>query len=154
MNYTEVVLVKNEYATTECNVNPFHVSTWIGGIELNPSSDTWIETRKTKRPLDIEGSYTSAMQQLNIDTNTGLSPIDWGAWETTWSGVTDQSTSDPVFTSQTGSTLVEQNSFQSGGFVNNGQNFGIPITTTNTFQNSFINFSNQTTTTTTNQSRQ
>ncbi len=154
LNYTEAVLVKNEYATTECNVNPFHVSTWIGGIELNPSSDTWIETRKTKRPLDVEGSYTSAMQQLNADTNTGLSPIDWGAWETTWSGVTDQSISDPIFTSQTGSTLVGQNSVQSGGFTNDGQFFGIPITTTNTFQNSFINFSNQTTTTTTNQSRQ
>ena len=152
LKYTDVEYVKNKYATRFVNVNPFNVVNWIGTIELNPSSDTWIETRKTEKTADIEGSYNSAIQQLSVDTNTGLSPIDWGSWETTWTGI-QQSQGPTVFSSQTGTSLLSESSFQSGGFTNDGQNFGIPITTAQTFQDSFINFSNQTSITTRNQTR-
>ena len=150
LKYSDVEYVKNRYATRTENVNPFNVVNWIGSIQLNPSSDTWIDTKRTERTSDIEGSYNSAIQQLNIDTNTGLSPTDWGAWETTWTG-TQQSNGPVVFSSQTGSQLITQSDNRAGGFIPGA---GIPINTTQVFQDSFINFSNQTTITTRNQTRQ
>ena len=86
LNYKEVEYTKNQFATRSENVNPFNVINWIGSIQLNPSSDTWIETRRTERTNDVQGSYSSTIQQLGVDSNTGLSPIDWGSWETNWTG--------------------------------------------------------------------
>jgi len=43
---------------------PFAVVNWIGAIELNPATDTWIETRGTKRTVDQEGNYSTTIQQL------------------------------------------------------------------------------------------
>jgi len=86
LNYTNKVYTENKFATRTENVNPFNTPSWIGSIELNPSTDTWVETRKTERTQDIEGNYNSTIEQLGVDTNTGLSPIDWNAWETNWTG--------------------------------------------------------------------
>jgi len=86
LNYRDVVYIENNFATRTENINPFNTPSWIGSIELNPSTDTWIETRRSERVEDIEGSFTSAMQQLGVDSNTGLSPINWGSWETNWTG--------------------------------------------------------------------
>ena len=86
LDYSEVVFTENKFATRTENVNPFNTPTWIGSIELNPYTDTWIETRRTERVDDIEGSYASTIQQLGVDTNTGLSPVNWNAWETNWTG--------------------------------------------------------------------
>ena len=35
--------------------------------------------------VDIDAGFTQAMQQLAVDPNTGLAPIQWGGWEETWS---------------------------------------------------------------------
>lgn len=34
------------------------------------------------------------MQQLGVDGNTGLSPVTWGSWETTWTGTKEVSRSN------------------------------------------------------------
>jgi hypothetical protein len=146
LNYSEVEYTKNQFATRSENVNPFNVINWIGSIQLNPSSDTWNETRKTERTYDVEGSYGSTIQELGVDSNTGLSPIDWNAWETTWTG---SSTSDgPTLARlQTGST--------SSTTTSDPQRRGRRrVTDTTTTVSDFIEFRNQTVTTTTNQSRQ
>lgn len=87
LNYNHIQYTKNQFATRIVNVNPFNVPVWIGSIELNPSTDTWIETRLTTRVEDVEGTYQTAIDQLGADTNTGLSPINWNAWETNWTGI-------------------------------------------------------------------
>jgi hypothetical protein len=89
LNYTDVEYISNPFATRVENVNPFNVINWVGTIELNPSSDDWVETRKLgDRSIGgFEGDYLEAITRLNADINTGLSPIEWGAWETTWTGV-------------------------------------------------------------------
>ena len=71
LKYTDVEFLKNSFATRIENVNPFAVVNWIGAIELNPATDTWIETRGTKRTVDQEGNYSTTIQQLGVDTNTG-----------------------------------------------------------------------------------
>ena len=88
LNYTDTVFVKNEFATRIENVTPFLVTSYSGIIELNPSSDTWVNTRKIEpNRVRIEGSYSSTIQQLQIDQSTGFSPIDWASWQTDWIGV-------------------------------------------------------------------
>mgnify|MGYP002640624080 CR=1 FL=1 len=89
LNYNDEIYTKNQFATRAVNVNPFNIPVWIGSIELNPSTDTWIETRLTTRTEDVEGTYKNAIAQLGADTNTGLSPINWNSWETNWTGVTN-----------------------------------------------------------------
>ena len=152
LKYTDVSYVKNNFGTRFENVNPFHVVNWIGQIELNPATDNWIETKGSSKIIDQEGTYTTTMQQLGVDSNTGLSPITWGSWETTWTG------------SQVTST-ANMGRFQSGtsvtGSTSNTQNIRVSKkvrrvqeTTVTTNRDTFTSFENVTTLTTNRQSRQ
>jgi len=86
LDYTEVAYINQSLSTRTENVNPFAVITWIGGVELNPNSDVWLnERRLDSNVVDIDAGFTSAMQQLGVDPNTGFAPIQWGGWEETWS---------------------------------------------------------------------
>ena len=149
LKYSDVEFLKNTFATRIENVNPFAVVNWIGAIELNPATDTWVETKGTKKTVDQEGNYETSIQQLGVDTNTGLSPIDWGAWETTWTGTR------VVARRNMGSIHVgsrEIGRSESRGGFQSGR--GIPITTRRTFRDQYTNFTNVTTLTTTKQARQ
>jgi len=139
LKYTDVSYLKNNFGTRFENINPFHVVNWIGQIELNPSTDTWLETKGSSRVIDQEGTFTATLRQLNVDSNTGISPITWGSWETTWTGSQVTSTANmgriDLGTSVVGTT---QNWWSS----------------TTTFRDTFTNFQNVTTLTTNRQSRQ
>jgi len=148
LNYTDTVYLENKFATRIVNVNPFAVVNWIGQVELNPATDTWIETRRTSATYDIEGSFNSTMGITGADSNTGLSPIDWGAWETTWTG--SSSTFGPTIYSDTKTKLTSSSSVR-GKYVCGR---GIPITTTKNYLDTKTDFREQTTVTTTNETRQ
>ena len=148
LNYSDTIYLENNFATRIENVNPFAVVNWIGQVELNPGTDTWIETRRTAATYDIEGSFNSTMGITGADSNTGLSPVDWGSWETTWTG-TSQTTGPSLF-SRTDTEVIGR-STKRGKFV---KMRGIPITTTTNFLDTTYDFREETTTTTTNQTRQ
>ena len=148
LNYDDTVYLENKFATRIVNVNPFAVVNWIGQVELNPATDTWIETRRTAATYDIEGSFNSTMGITGADSNTGLSPVDWGSWETTWTGSSIDT--GPSLFSRT-DTEVTGRSTKRGKFQ---KMRGIPITTTTNFLDTTFDFKEQTTTTTTNQTRQ
>jgi hypothetical protein len=42
--FTEVVFAQQNVSSRITNVNPFAVYTWVGVMELTPSSDSWVET--------------------------------------------------------------------------------------------------------------
>ena len=154
LNYIDSVYLRNNFATRSENVNPFAVVNWIGAIQLSPSSDTWIETRTSRRTVDEEGSYQSTIQQLGVDTNTGLSPVTWGAWETTWTG-TQITSSQRVATLPTGSQFLSSNTVRGRTDRSRSHDEGwLEYVTTDTYRDSFLNFNNVTTLTTSNQSRQ
>ena len=152
LKYTDVSYVKNNFGTRFENVNPFHVVNWIGQIELNPATDNWIETKGSSKIIDQEGTYTTTMQQLGVDSNTGLSPITWGSWETTWTGSQVTSTANmgrfQSGTSVIGSTTTRRN-VQVSKKVRRVQE-----TTVTTNRDTFTSFENVTTLTTNRQSRQ
>lgn len=149
LKYTDVQWLQNKFATRIENVNPFNVVNWIGAIELNPTTDTWIETKGSKKTIDQEGTYNSTIQQLGVDSNTGLSPITWGSWETTWTGKkeTGRKNMGSIFIgSKQISSSTTRGNFQHGR--------GVPITTTTKFKDQYTDFTNITTLTTTKQTRQ
>ena len=88
LNYTETPFIRQRFATATENVNPFAVINWVGTVGMNPSSDVWVDERNLQvNDVSIEGSYETFMSNLAIDPNTGLSPVDWGAWEEEWRSV-------------------------------------------------------------------
>ena len=84
------------------------------------------------------------MVLANADSNTGLSPIDWGAWETTLTGTdVSSSSSGPVFTGTNRSATT----IDPGG----GRRL---VTDVETTTRNFATTTTSTVTTTTNQTRQ
>ena len=85
--YNDVVLVDQPYASALENVNPFNVFTFIGDIKLTPASDDWVDTKSlaTIQGPVVEGNYMTSLREFNADQN-GLTAIQWGSWQTTWSG--------------------------------------------------------------------
>lgn len=91
LDYAEVEWLNQPVATRSESVTPFMVSFWQGTMELNPSSDTWVDTvRLNPKIINVEGNYAEtlahAARTLNIDPQTGLGPTLWGSWETVWTG--------------------------------------------------------------------
>jgi len=89
--YSDIVLVDQPYASALENVNPFNVFTFIGDIKLTPASDDWVDTKSlaaVQGPV-VEGNYMTSLRDFNADQN-GLTPIQWGSWQTTWSGAVQQ----------------------------------------------------------------
>ena len=89
--YTDIVLVDQPYASALENVNPFNVFTFICDIKLTPASDDWVDTKSLaaiQGPV-VEGNYMTSLRSFNADQN-GITPIQWGSWQTTWSGAVQQ----------------------------------------------------------------
>ena len=62
-------------------------------MELTPASDTWIDTARLEaKIIQTEGDYTATLNGLadseGVDPQTGIGPIIWNSWETTWTGTT------------------------------------------------------------------
>ena len=84
--FTDLNLIEQPYASRVENVNPFNVFTFLGAIELNPSSDDWVETEIA--PVNIvrvEGDFQSRAREIGADQN-GFGPQRWGSWVEDWSG--------------------------------------------------------------------
>ena len=151
LNYDDNIFLENKFATRIVNVNPFAVVNWIGQVELNPATDTWIETRRTAATYDIEGSFESMMGMTGADSNTGLSPIDWGGWETTWTG--KSTTLGPQTRMDVSSEVLSRTVQHHGPFVGPRRG-GIPITTTTQLLERRDVFRTETTVTRSNQTRE
>ena len=89
LKYEEEIFIQQNFATRTENVNPFSILNFVGVLELNPETDTWIE-EKVLSPVTIEqqGNYDAMLLALGADPNTGLTPVDWGSWQTLWTGQT------------------------------------------------------------------
>jgi hypothetical protein len=90
LDYTNVVEVNQPFATRFESVTPFLVTTYSGTIELNPSSDVWVDTVRASANITEIDNFTPVQQQLveieGFDPQTGFGPISWNSWETVWTG--------------------------------------------------------------------
>jgi len=91
LDYSEVSYISQTFATRSESVTPFLISFWQGSMELTPASDTWVDTvRLDAKIIEVEGNYNETMRNLaqteGVDPQTGLGPVIWNSWETTWTG--------------------------------------------------------------------
>ena len=99
--FEDVAIITQPYASRVENVNPFNVFTFIGRIDLTPASDDWIDTnRLPARVENVEGDFSAVARDLQIDQN-GFAPIQWGSWQTNWTGETLTSRTQATSTSGT-----------------------------------------------------
>ena len=135
LDYTESEYIKQPFATRTENINPFAVITWIGSVELNPSSDVWVnEKRLDANIVEVEGDFAATMVNLEVDPNTGLSPIDWGAWEEVWSST---SSSTVQTGSETTSELTRRGNVERNGRRRSRTDTFLD-TTTDTFEETIV----------------
>ena len=84
--YVDLELINQPYASRTENVNPFNVFTFIGRIDLTPASDDWLDIKRLPaRVENVEGDFSAVARDLQIDQN-GFAPIQWGGWQTNWTG--------------------------------------------------------------------
>ena len=117
LDYGEVEWLKQNFATRSESVTPFLISFWQGTMELTPASDTWVDTARLEaKIIQTEGNYAATMDNLvrneGVDPQTGLGPVLWNSWETTWTGVETRDFE--------AGTRVEttENTFGRGGWIN------------------------------------
>ena len=90
--YTEKRFIVQPYASRVEKVNPFNVFAYIGRLDLFPSSDDWVDTRRAAdRVVNLEGDFNATMLRLGADQNTGFAPTQWQGWRTNWSASSNSS---------------------------------------------------------------
>ena len=88
LSYTEVPFINQQNATRVENLNPFLVTTFVGLIELTPSSDFWIEeTVLPSQNIQVDSVFDGIADLLGVDDeNGGMASSFWNSHETTWNG--------------------------------------------------------------------
>lgn len=85
--YTHTSLVQQIFASRTENVNPFMVFSWVGNVELTPSSDEWFETdRRPDIVINVDGNFDTILTQTEA---SGVLGTVWNAWQTQWTGSPD-----------------------------------------------------------------
>jgi hypothetical protein len=84
--FQDLVYCQQLYASRTENVNPFAVVGWVGVVVLNPESDDWVDIKREPNKVTTkQGNFESTRKKLKADRN-GFAPLQWGAWETQWTG--------------------------------------------------------------------
>jgi len=131
LSYTEVEWLKQTFATRTESVTPFLISFWQASMELTPSSDTWVDTARIEaKIIDVEGDFAATMAEasrtVDVDPQTGFSPVLWNSWETVWTG------QEVVNTSSTRQVLGSLGSTERQGPGGRGRTRTFTETTTDT----------------------
>ena len=90
LDYEEENWLRQPFATRSESVTPFLVRTWNGTVALNPTADVWIDTNQLEtRAVTMMGSLDGLAGAMRVElqgepgSRSGVSPVIWGAWETT-----------------------------------------------------------------------
>ena len=87
LDYEEVVMLEQVYSSRVENVNPFLIAYYDGEVMLVPDSDTWVDTKKIDASIIFDtAEYELALLKHGADAKTGLTEVEWGAWQTDWVG--------------------------------------------------------------------
>ena len=82
--YNNIPFIKQNVASRVENINPFAIFTFIGNINLNPSSDEWFEVdRRPDIVNNVEGNFNAVFSVLE---RSGALGTVWNAWQTQWTG--------------------------------------------------------------------
>jgi hypothetical protein len=87
--YTTTPLIIQSVASEIENINPFAVYTFLGNINITPSTDDWFDTVKLPDIVNnIMGNYNTILaiaEKAGVVGQNGMGTV-WGAWQTVWTG--------------------------------------------------------------------
>jgi len=87
LDYDQVLLLDQPYASRAVNVNPYAEDFYNGTIQLFPSSDVWVDqVRLSANTLLVESNFIESLGQFDINQQSGFSPITWNSHESAWAG--------------------------------------------------------------------
>lgn len=100
LDYGETEWLRQPFGTRSESVTPFLISFWEGTLDLTPSSDTWVDTVRIEATIirqegDFAETVSRLSRTLNLDPQTGFSPILWNSWQTIWTGAGQQASTAP-----------------------------------------------------------
>ena len=82
--YTTTPFITQGVASELENINPFAIYTFLGSINLNPSSDDWFEVNQLPDIVNnVMGNYNTI---LAIAQQAGILGTVWNGWQTQWTG--------------------------------------------------------------------
>jgi hypothetical protein len=121
LNYTEVPVVTQRYASRVENVNPFLIVFYQGTLELSPQSDVWIDQKRIAAlNPQLTKFYDDTIRELGINPQTGFGPTEWGSWETYWSSTRVTGSREVPGSRQTSTTTIDWGNSRNPAFVNAG----------------------------------
>ena len=82
LQYADLILMQNIFASRVESVNPFLVTKWMGTLKLYPSSDIWVDQKVIKTTeFDANGpDFVASVEKLGIHESNGFGAIEWGSW--------------------------------------------------------------------------
>ena len=81
-NYTTEIFIEQQLASRFVNVNPYDVVTFVGNMNLIPSTDDWIDVEvRPDAIINIDNVQSGINDGESIELGTA-----WNDWETTWTG--------------------------------------------------------------------
>ena len=91
LDYGEVEWQKQTFGTRVESVTPYVVAYWRANLELNPSSDTWVDqTRLEARIINREGNFAETIAELSntrgFNPQNGFGQTVWNSWNNFWAG--------------------------------------------------------------------
>lgn len=81
-SYTDESYINQSLSTGSIEINPFNISSWIGNVEIKPSTSVFVD--KNKNP-DIVTNNNNINDGWNIQNKTPYN-IHYGYWRTYWFG--------------------------------------------------------------------
>jgi hypothetical protein len=106
LDYELTQEISQPFATRIENVTPYLVTSYYGILELNPSSDVWVDQVRLD-PLTVEGlegrTFTTEFEfdEEEFDPQAGWSNISWNSWQNNWTGSTTTTTTSGWITTIT-----------------------------------------------------
>lgn len=92
--FTVKTFIDQSLASQAVNVNPFNTVAFIGQIQLDPTSDTWVDQNQAPDVhVNMEGDNDAwaALSQVVNTANPGkIFGTTWNSWQTTWTGETKE----------------------------------------------------------------
>ena len=86
VNSSTTEFIDQNQASRTINVNPFNVIDYLGKIQLNPPSDTWVDTDTRPDVLVNLGGDADAWAFVFSELNPF--DLEWGNWQNRWTGTT------------------------------------------------------------------
>jgi hypothetical protein len=87
--YTTTPLITQGVASELENINPFAVYTFLGVVNITPSTDDWYETSTLPDIVNnVMGNYDSILaiaQKSGVIGQNGIGTV-WNGWQTVWTG--------------------------------------------------------------------